>query len=162
MIDCDILVTPDIAGLSLRLLKEERAHNAKDGTRNIYIHFRRIYSNETGVARRPHPAVMLLSKQAYWMSGGCDEDFVGNYGKTDPHFKWRASRTNNVAIKHIGKKFSDPLVQMIESDKLAGPRKSDVNNKLFMAKRSGEVAWSTTYLRFPWNRRGEFCMSASS
>ena len=97
MIDCDILVTPDIAGLSLRLLKEERAHNAKDGTRNIYIHFRRIYSNETGVARRPHPAVMLLSKQAYWMSGGCDEDFVGNYGKTDPHFKWRASRTNNVA-----------------------------------------------------------------
>ena len=27
-----------------------------------------------------------MSVDSYWRAGGCDEDFVGNYGHTDVHF----------------------------------------------------------------------------
>lgn len=43
-----------------------------------------------------HPAAMLCSKAAYWLVGGCDEDFAGSYGST--HFRFRAENTPGVKI----------------------------------------------------------------
>ena len=41
---------------------------------------------------KPSPAAVLMSAASYWAVGGCDEDFVGNYGQTDVHFWHRARR----------------------------------------------------------------------
>ena len=47
-----------------------------------------------------HPAVCLIRKEDYWKIGGCDEDFVGNYGQTDPHFWYRAKGKITVKEKN--------------------------------------------------------------
>ena len=44
---------------------------------------------------KPHPGTWLMKTGLYWQSGGCDEDFVGSYGQTDPHFDYRAKKTNH-------------------------------------------------------------------
>lgn len=44
-----------------------------NGTQQIQFHFDR-FIERGNLSRKPHPAVMLLSKKTYWMSGGCDED----------------------------------------------------------------------------------------
>lgn len=152
MVDFDTLVPSGIAEISLQLLAQERSRHSKDGVRTIYLNFKRVRAE--GSSMRPHPAVMLLSKRAYWMCGGCDEDFVGNYGKTDPHFKWRAARTEKVSVRNVGN-ISHELVQMSRPNNVT--RDASVNGKLFVAKRSGKRRWSNSFLRFPWHHSGDFC-----
>ena len=41
---------------------------------------------------------MLIRKEAYWLSGGCDEDFVGSYGYTDPHFFQRLKHIEGIKL----------------------------------------------------------------
>ena len=41
---------------------------------------------------------MMLRKASYWLAGGCDEGFVGEYGVTDLHFRHRASRTKGLRV----------------------------------------------------------------
>ena len=57
----------------LDLRRESTALLNYNGTQQIYIHFDRFIERDN-LSRKPHPAVMLLSKKTYWMSGGCDED----------------------------------------------------------------------------------------
>jgi len=78
MIDGDTIVKPKTIEFVLRNLQSPT---------NVYIFFERIRADRK--TDKPHPAVMLLAKESYWKNGGCDEDFVGNYGYTDPHFRYR-------------------------------------------------------------------------
>ena len=96
---------------------------------------------------RSHPAVCLVRVADYWAVGGCDEDFVGNYGHTDPTFWWRAQ---GILKKHeCGNIFLDYKDEG-ECDMV---RDTNKNRKLFEKKKaSGD--WSLEFLRFSYERVG--------
>jgi hypothetical protein len=165
LIDSDLIVPVPIATTCLKLVEDEISQLSIDskingGKRNIYINFNRVF-NESGI-RRPHPAAMLLSRSAYWMCGGCDEDFVGNYGMTDPHFRWRASKTANIFVRDFGAVYLDDLVMMEVPDKLAIPRSPAHNIALFEEKMNSNIPWSNRYLRFPWKFVATYCLGGKS
>lgn len=118
--------------------------------------FPREYQNSSRILK-PHPATMLLSKDTYWLVGGCDEDFVGHYGMTDPHFLWRSRVTAGVKIRKV----SSIVRNIAPSLQLSGsPRKSPIlgrvknstfNRLLFSAKASDQVPWAQDYIRFEWH-----------
>ncbi|VEU34093.1 unnamed protein product [Pseudo-nitzschia multistriata] len=85
-------------------------------TNPVYANFQRIGRKGKLKNKYPHPAVMLTTTDSYWAAGGCDEDFVGNYGWTDPHFFYRANESPSLEVVSIHKrmdKFSiPPLVEM--------------------------------------------------
>ena len=103
-------------------------------------------------AMAPHPGTWLMKTGLYWQSGGCDEDFVGSYGQTDPHFDYRAKKT------YRARKINDDdiielhnnavLIEMDQEKK--GNRNIDRNAELFTLKRQGSIRWSKDYLRFAW------------
>jgi hypothetical protein len=70
-----------------------------NGTYELAHRFNRKRLNN-GKANK-HPAVSVLDVASYWKSGGCDEDFVGNYGYTDVHFwhRWRLDPNRRV-VEH--------------------------------------------------------------
>jgi len=124
----------------------------------------------------PHPAVMLTKRQTYWNAEGCDEDFVGSYGMTDPHFRYRGS--TNKAF-HFIQTFTEqdslsipPLHQMNSEhmDLTACPvnmkclspvigegqvpliKNPERNRGIFYQKKIGNISWSDEYLRFTWRK----------
>mmetsp|Transcript_5293 Transcript_5293/g.7453 ORF Transcript_5293/g.7453 Transcript_5293/m.7453 type:complete len:462 (+) Transcript_5293:180-1565(+) len=105
--------------------------------------------------QRPHPAVTLIPKSTYWHVGGCDEDFVGNYGVTDVHFKWRIKQTNDVAI--FSAFFLPPLSMLIEKGGTRSNRNATTNKKLFLSKihssdqPTSDHYWAIDFLRFSWS-----------
>ncbi len=95
-----------------------------------------------------HPGTMLLSRSTYWKVGGCDEDFVGNYGQTDIHFFYRAGfvvetemrEDIQMVIHHIGE--------------TAGiDRQKREPNRLLFEKKKDSGEWSTDFIRFPWEKQ---------
>ena len=95
---------------------------------------------------KPHPGTWLMKTALYWQSGGCDEDFVGSYGQTDPHFDYRAKRTNGGDAIELHEN-----VVLIEMDKkTTGNRSIDRNLALFEGKTQNRIRWSKDYLRFAW------------
>lgn len=135
--------------------------------------FPRVFAHNTSKKLGPHPAVTLISKTLYWQIGGCDEDFVGNYGQTDPHFRWRAARTKeskgiiiasglNAKRNKSNRKekiglppliLYDSNLKIRETVKRPKLVKNTTHNAILYAKKkSGEVPWSKQQLRFTWNR----------
>lgn len=158
MIDSDLLVPLKLLEVGLKYTTEELASDFTRSTRrrNVFINFDRVF-NDSGV-HRPHPAAMLLSKTAYWMCGGCDEDFVGHYGMTDPHFRWRSVKTLNIAVRDVLKVSDQPLIMIEAKSKLSIPRDPTTNIRLFQEKIVGNLPWSNNYLRFPWKLEAAFCL----
>ena len=64
---------------------------ARDDERDVSLvhRFNRVRPDGT---HKISPAAVLMDVASYWAIGGCDEDFVGNYGHTDVHF-WHRART---------------------------------------------------------------------
>eukprot|EP01031_Cornospumella_fuschlensis_P025794 gene25794-31149_t len=105
---------------------------------------------------KPHPAVMLMPRSLYWKVKGCDEDFVGHYGNTDVHFKYRSKVYHHVKF---------PLVDNILLCRMSIIRKpstTDVavpamnksiehNSEVFTLKKSGQLPWNDTVVRFKWH-----------
>lgn len=103
--------------------------------------------------KRVHPAIALMHKRTYWHAGGCDEDFVGHYGMTDPHFWHRVSQNRkNIAILTP----EWPIMQYITASRVGAQliKEPNRNRVLFTKKRQGKLAWSNSYLRF------NFCTSS--
>jgi len=103
---------------------------------------------------RMHPAAILIQIEDYWKSGGCDEDFVGHYGHTDPHFRYRLRKTglNKVFHKEM------VLIELPDTEEdrqleqtLKLDRSVTHNLKLFNKKKA-DGSWSNVYLRFDWGR----------
>ena len=127
-----------------------RDHTTKTSDLPVFVHFRRERPDGTS---KPHPAAMLITKAAYWQVGGCDEDFVGHYGTTDPHFHWKMERTSGIIreVVHLSLPFVPPLHEL----KIAGgkgrllDRDTSINKALFEDKKR-YATWSNEYLRFKW------------
>mmetsp|Transcript_30464 Transcript_30464/g.66954 ORF Transcript_30464/g.66954 Transcript_30464/m.66954 type:complete len:409 (+) Transcript_30464:210-1436(+) len=154
--------------LELRTLSMELVdHN---DTQQIHIHFDRIYEREN-LSRKPHPAVMLLSKTAYWMSGGCDEDGFFTSG----WFRKRANWQENIEIVEVGDEMVERRVpplrglpqhplcpsHFVNCDKMNdykaglssvyGPKPTDQKEYWYLRERGNE-SWSNEFLRFSWHR----------
>lgn len=131
---------------------------------DVYIFFDRIRPD--GKTSRPHPAVMLLRKESYWRNGGCDEDFVGNYGYTDPHFRYRLEHEPSLKIIEMSKKMKREKIPPLMELKKDIPchksfqcsdffltnhpsRNTDYNSALFEKKKKTKT-WSHEILRFTW------------
>ncbi len=95
-----------------------------------------------------HPGTMLLKRSLYWEVGGCDEDFVGNYGQTDIHFFYRADQIVETEMREDIQMVihQEGETKEIDRSKLAP------NAELFAQKKATEN-WSTDFLRFSWERQ---------
>lgn len=95
-----------------------------------------------------HPGVCFISKNIYWHIGGCDEDFVGNYGQTDVHLFYRANLKNiNILILKdifLEEDYDGFTKEINRTKEMLEPNKILFENK----KRNGN--WSTNYCRFNW------------
>ena len=160
--DSDILVRPDTMDYVVNTLV-----NRGMKKKSIYRNFHRLRSDR--VTTKPHPAVMMLSKSAYWLAGGCDEDFVGHYGYTDVHFFFRAEKTKRLQVNYVEQEMKDKPISPLEElpDVVdcpadmkclgtyngAKPNKDPGhNNKIFGRKQRTSIVWSKEYLRFTWRR----------
>ncbi len=96
-----------------------------------------------------HPAACLFQREVYWKVGGCDEDFVGNYGQTDVHFFHRARGVAEVVIVQdiVIEEDADGNTATIDRSK----EKLRPNLELLEHKKA-EGNWSTDYVRFPWSK----------
>jgi hypothetical protein len=107
-----------------------------------------IYFGKNGTQ---HPAIALLHRDLYWEAGGCDEDFVGAYGYTDPHFWFRLLQHEIKPKIIVDVRWPSLLLVRTEED----PdfvwninKNTSRNSKIFQEKTSGSLAWSNNYLRF--------------
>ena len=145
LMDMDTEIPLRLATQMLHLVQEEE----KKTQPRIFYQFSRVKNNQR---IRSHPAVILLRKSTYWFVGGCDEDFVGAYGVTDVHFRWRASTTtaNFKLLRSVSS--LEPLHSVLSAyDCKTIPKNKSRNVQLFDAKKTGRVAWSAEYLRFTWH-----------
>ena len=151
MLDMDVVVPVAFAAKLPLLIDAIRNIEQRDRKYKVLTYFPRK-------GARPHPAVMLLRRATYWSAGGCDEDFVGSYGVTDVHFRWRASRTGNITLhsqydQPLAKDLPELAQTRIRLDSACPPlvRNATRNKLLLLAKQSGRVRWSSEYLRFTWD-----------
>lgn len=92
---------------------------------------------------KKHPAVCLIRVCDYWSVGGCDEDFVGAYGQTDPHFWYRAEKLS------IERMVAKSRLHYFDDGEATINRDRTRNEAMFAAKKK-TGKWSTDYVRFPW------------
>lgn len=159
--DSDILVPPSTMDYVLELYD-------RSTPQTIFKNFYRRRAD--GITYKPHPAVMLITKKSYWKAGGCDEDFIGNYGFTDVHFFHRAQKmANSLTIEKVDQEMIDRPVASIEElpDEVTCPpnlkclekyhgvkpvKDPSINEKMHEAKITGAMAWAQDYMRFTWRR----------
>lgn len=113
---------------------------------NIIYRFNRVCMSTRKI--KEHPAIMLLNKETYWNIGGCDEDFVGSYGHTDVHFRYRAEKFG-CKYKTANKTFLQLYAQGETSN--IDRSKIEPNAKLFQQKVRNNT-WSKDFLRFTYKR----------
>ena len=134
--DMDHVTPPAAAAAMLQLVEKN--------DRKIYKFIRQ--DRRTGVTKI-HPGTMLLTRSMYWEVGGCDEDFVGNYGQTDIHFFYRADQI-------VETEFREDIMLEFEEEGEApviDRSKLEPNAKLLEEKKE-KGNWSDDYLRFEWER----------
>ncbi len=134
--DMDHVTPPEAAAAMLDLVEKN--------DRKIYKFIRQ--DRRTGVTKI-HPGTMLLTRAMYWEVGGCDEDFVGNYGQTDIHFFYRADQI-------VETEFREDIMLEFEEEGEApviDRTRLEPNAKL-LEKKKANGNWSDDYLRFDWER----------
>lgn len=161
MSDTDTQVPPETMHFILQKITD---NSSRTTAPPVYTFFQRI--RESGF--KPHPAVMLIRKQDYWKVGGCDEDFVGSYGWTDPHFRYKVQEDPTLRAIKAHKEMDElgipPLREMSDEidcpetivclEKFHGekaPKMPETNEAKFKLKSEGGK-WSNEVLRYTWQR----------
>ena len=159
LIDAHILIPLQLFYSLLNMTHEAENYRIQSGIETVYTHFPTRMPSGDEYIHKPHPAIILISAAAYWMAGGCDEDFVGHYGSTDPHFRWRLARTEGIRVLNVNATLSGiPFLHQVERENpFRLDRNKTRNARLFAQKRSGDIPWSCTYIRFNWSLVSEFC-----
>lgn len=170
MNDADIEVRPDTMDFVTELVKQGPPPvNLGNGTKTnslepVYLYFKRW--REAGF--KNHPAVMLIQRKHYWMLGGCDEDFVGHYGQTDPHFRLKVKLDPTLhgytTEDFMNAKNISPLYEMADDipcpagmtclEPYVGqkPSRDTKPNKDLIKQKRRIGKWSNQVLRFTWKR----------
>ena len=140
ILDMDTLISPVMAKELVNL-----AENNRDNKKAFKFN-RKVINNESHKKNNKiHPAICLIEKDIYWKIGGCDEDFVGNYGWTDPHFWWRSKGIIEIVEKR------DIYIEYIEEGECDMERDNKENAKLFQEKKKND-SWSVDIIRFGWKK----------
>ena len=84
--DADTIVEDGAAKYMLEIKYEDEIAFRSSQGRSLYYQFDRIRSD--GKTRKPHPALMVLSKSTYWTAGGGDEDGMFTSGKFRQRAEW--------------------------------------------------------------------------
>ena len=123
---------------------------------------------------RIKPDAMLLAPPVYWAAGGCDEDFVGSYGGTDVHFRYRAEalagrgwlemrRHEQIVLRELEPGHPcDGVPERSRARCLAAaaalPRasKDNIRNQALLLVKRSSGCWSNTFLRFNWSVAARF------
>jgi hypothetical protein len=100
----------------------EKRNTTTNKNNYVYGFFQRIGKKGNLKKKSPHPAVMLSTTDSYWTAGGCDEDFVGNYGYTDPHFFYRVEKHHSLKVINTHERMDlvsiPPLIEMSNKHKI--------------------------------------------
>mmetsp|Transcript_6268 Transcript_6268/g.10236 ORF Transcript_6268/g.10236 Transcript_6268/m.10236 type:complete len:375 (-) Transcript_6268:49-1173(-) len=125
------------------------------------LHLHQFNRNFTEKSTKFHPGMMLLTRDAYWANHGCDEDFVGHYGQTDPHFRHNFVLRPHFKIVQNPDIFMCALKSPLDDSWQASlpqlDRSTRPNKQLMMQKVSRRVMWNHTVLRFHW--REDSCVA---
>lgn len=164
MNDADIEVKSDTMDFVTTLPDSNPSENGTIVQEPVYLYFKRW--REAGF--KNHPAVMLIKKEHYWMLGGCDEDFVGHYGQTDPHFRLKVKLDKTLhgytTEDLMNAQKISPLYEMPDSppcpsgmtclESFVGktPSRDTKPNKDLIKKKRKQGKWSNKVLRFTWKR----------
>ncbi|KAL3940850.1 MAG: hypothetical protein SGBAC_004678 [Bacillariaceae sp.] len=170
MSDGDIHVSREtmdyVVGLTNRRVENFPGNETESATQynmNVFVMFQRYRPS----GFKPHPAVMLLPRASYWYVGGCDEDFVGSYGYTDPHFRYKVEVDPTLHLINVYPDMDEqkvpPLVEMADDVScpkgiqclpaflgVKAPREVTRNQKMFFSKR-GKGEWSHNVFRYTWH-----------
>lgn len=101
-----------------------------------------------------HPNSYYLTKEMFWRTGGCDEDFQGTYG-SDSTFRRAIEREGirvetDIALTLYGREVI-PDASTTAWGRKDSPYASH-NNPILRAKRKGPAYRAENCLRFPWER----------
>ena len=164
--DADTIVEDKTAQYMLEIKYGDEVAFRSKQRRSLYYQFDRIRSD--GKTRKPHPAVMVLSKSTYWTAGGADEDGMFTSGKFRNRAKWAGVNVVKVDEKMTQQKISplrelddtapcpklnakkcNAMMSFKKNNVLARPGKPD-QEEYWEMKFNGEKPWSNEYLRFSW------------
>lgn len=140
ILDMDTVIDSKMANSLCELI-------AKPKNRKKVFKFNRIVPNNNKHEKHNliHPAICLISKNDYWKIGGCEEDFVGHYGSTDPAFWFRSKgiikviHCNNIYLQYY-------------PDAEADITRDREHNILLFEKKKKNNSWSNNYIRFIWEK----------
>jgi len=138
ILDMDTYIDKNLAKELVKLSIENIKHNT------VFKFNRMVLGNKNHKKNnKPHPAICLIRKKDYWKIGGCDEDFVGHYGYTDPSFWYRSQGIIEVkTLKNLYLHYFPDGEADINRDK-------SYNQKLFKQKKKNNN-WSNEIIRFKW------------
>ena len=164
--DADTLVDDTAAQYMLEIKYNDEVAFRSSQKRPLYYQLDRIRSD--GHTKKPHPAVMVISKQTYWTAGGGDEDGMFTSGKFRQRAKWAGIQVVKVNEQMVEKnipplqeiddatqcpKVNARNCQAMEKFKwdnfLPRPEKPD-QEQYWDMKYDGQKPWSNEYLRFSW------------
>lgn len=138
ILDMDTLINKDCVENLLKLA------SANINKNKVFKFNRKVLNNNKHPKNnKTHPAVCLIRLDDYWKIGGCDEDFVGNYGQTDPHFWYRSKNIVTIEEKR------DIYLEYDDDGECDIDRSTHVNAKLFQQKIKTNN-WSNDFIRFSW------------
>lgn len=140
ILDMDTIISVEMAQQLIHLANENnRKNNAFNFNRKVINDPKHIKNNV------PHPAVCLIRIKDYWNIGGCEEDLVGSYGKTDGSFWYRAMNKvelitkNNIYLEYYPEGEADI-------------KRDTTRNKNIFSQKKKNNSWSTDFVRFPWKK----------
>ena len=140
ILDMDTLISPTIAEQLTQLASDNMKNN------KAFLFNRKVINDPKHIKNNvPHPAVCLIRIKDYWNVGGCEEDLVGSYGKTDGSFWYKASGKVEQVTKN------DIYLEYYPEGESNIQRDVTRNQKIFSQKKKNN-SWSTDYVRFPWKK----------
>lgn len=164
--DADTTVEDGTAKYMLEIKYEDEVAFRSSQRRSLYYQFDRIRSD--GKTRKPHPAVMVLSKSTYWTAGGGDEDGMFTSGKFRQRAKWAGVNIAKVDGQMVEKKIPplrelddarpcpklnaekcNAMVRFKKDNTFPRPGKPD-QEEYWKMKFNGQKPFSNEYLRFSW------------
>lgn len=140
ILDMDTLISTEMAEQLIQLANENiNKNNAFNFNRKVINNPKHIKNNVA------HPAVCLIRTSDYWNIGGCEEDLVGSYGKTDASFWHRAKNKVELITKN------NIYLEYYPEGESNIKRDTTRNIKIYKEKKKNNT-WSKDFVRFPWKK----------
>ncbi|MAH46083.1 hypothetical protein CMI37_09635 [Candidatus Pacearchaeota archaeon] len=158
-LDMDTVLTPEGAVNLVEFVKNEAKENA------VYKFHEHCVISPNGERfdvdkslKSIHPGIMLIAKDAFWKTGGHDEDFCGHYGGTDIHIFYKLKQF--VSDLQLDENTKDPwlvsdnisLKRLLVGETEDSLGRNPTRNMRLCDERRHRANWSEGILRFHWDK----------